>query len=147
VKTGKMEMKKRNVGFTILELLIVMALIAIVGGILYSTVLGADDKGKAKAAALQISSLGQALEMYKLDVGRYPNSAEGLQALIAAPAGAQNWNGPYLTRDKVVPKDPWNSELRYTAPAQSSAYEIVSLGADQKEGGEGVNRDISNISK
>jgi general secretion pathway protein G len=140
-------MKTRNAGFTILELLIVMALIAIVGGILYSTVLGADDKGKSRAAGLQISALGQALEMYKLDVGRYPNSSEGLAALLAAPGGAPNWQGPYLKDKGAALKDPWNNDLRFTSPGQNGGYEIVSLGADGKEGGEGVAKDISNAAK
>jgi general secretion pathway protein G len=144
---GKLEMKKRNAGFTILELLIVMALLAIVGGILYSTILDSGEKGKAGAAKLQISSIGQALDLYKLEVGRYPNSSEGLQALIAAPGGATNWNGPYLKDKGGAPKDPWNNDFRYVSPGQNGGYELISLGADGKEGGEGPNKDISNITK
>ncbi len=140
-------MKTRNAGFTILEILIVMSLIAIIAGVVANTIFGLDDKGKSRAAGLQISALGQALEMYKLDVGRYPNSSEGLQALIAAPSGATNWLGPYLKDKGSSLKDPWSNDLRFTSPGQNGGYEIVSLGADGKEGGEGVAKDISNLAK
>ena len=139
-------MKKRSLGFTILELLIVMALLTIVMGTLYSALAGKGEKAKAGAAGLQINSIGQALDLYKLEVGRYPSSSEGLQALFTAPSGASNWNGPYL-KDKGALKDPWDSDFRYVSPAQNGGYELISLGADRKEGGEGPDKDISNLSK
>ncbi len=88
--------------------------------------------------------LHQALDLYKLELGRYPTTQEGLQALVSAPTGTANWNGPYWKKP-TLPKDPWNNEYRYVSPAQGAPFEIVSLGADGKEGGEGVEKDISSL--
>jgi general secretion pathway protein G len=136
----------RRAGFTLLELLIVLALLAVVGGFLYTGLIEKGETAKASAAKVQIASIGQALDLFKIEVGRYPNSSEGLGALVTAPGGATNWNGPYL-KDKAgaLPKDPWNNDFRYTSPTQSGGYELISLGADGKEGGEGANKDISNL--
>jgi general secretion pathway protein G len=130
-------------GFTLLELLIVMGLLAAIGGFLYANLAGQGDKGKASAAKVHMSTLGQALDLFKLEVGRYPNSAEGLNALMSAPGGVQGWNGPYLKDKGGVPKDPWNNDYRYTAPTSNGGYELLSLGADGREGGDGPAKDIS----
>ena len=82
------------------------------------------------------------LDLYKLEIGRYPTTQEGLQALVSAPAGTANWNGPYWKKQSV-PKDPWGNEYKYSSPAANAPYEIISLGADGKEGGEGPNKDLS----
>ena len=75
-------------------------------------------------------------------MGRYPNTSEGLQALITAPPGMDNWNGPYWKAD-TLPKDPWKNDYKYTQPGQHGAYDIVSMGPDGQEGGDGPNRDIT----
>jgi general secretion pathway protein G len=129
-------------GFTLLELLIVLTLLAVIGGFLASGLGGQQDKGKASAAKVHMSTLGQALDMFKLEVGRYPNANEGLNALLTAPGGVQNWNGPYLRDKGGVPKDPWNNDYRYTSPTANGGYEIKSLGADGQEGGDGPAKDI-----
>ena len=133
---------RRAAGMTLIEILVVLVLIGIVLGIVGGNFIGRGEKAKADAAKIEISQIGQALDLYKLEVGRYPTSQEGLQALISAPAGAGNWNGPYWKK-AVLPKDPWGNEYKYTSPGQTAPYEILSYGADGKEGGEGSNKDIS----
>ena len=129
-------------GMTLIEILVVLVLIGIVLGIVGGNFIGKGEKAKADAAKIEIGQISQTLDLYKLEVGRYPTTQEGLQALIAAPAGVNNWNGPYWKK-AVVPKDPWGNEYKYSSPAQNAPYEIISLGADGREGGEGPNKDIS----
>ena len=130
-------------GMTLIEILVVLVLIGIVMGIVGSNFIGRGEKAKADAAKIDIGQIAQSLDLYKLEVGRYPTTQEGLQALISAPAGTTNWNGPYWKKSSV-PKDPWGNEYKYSAPGQAGPYDITSLGADGKEGGEGVNKDITN---
>jgi general secretion pathway protein G len=134
--------RARQRGMTLIEILVVLVLIGIVLGIVGGNFIGKGEKAKADAAKIEIGQISQTLDLYKLEVGRYPSSQEGLQALISAPAGVSNWNGPYWKKS-TVPKDPWGNEYRYVSPGSKGAYEIVSLGADGKEGGEGPDKDIS----
>ena len=127
---------------TLIEILVVLVLIGIVLGIVGGNFIGRGEKAKADAAKIEIGQIGQALDLYKLETGRYPSSSDGLQALVTAPAGASNWNGPYWKKAQI-PKDPWGNEYRYSSPGQKGAYDILSLGADGKEGGEGANKDIA----
>jgi general secretion pathway protein G len=127
---------------TLIEILVVLVLIGIVLGIVGGNFIGRGEKAKADAAKIEIGQIGQALDLYKLETGRYPSSSDGLQALVTAPAGASNWNGPYWKKSQI-PKDPWGNDYRYTSPGQKGAYDILSLGADGKEGGEGANKDIA----
>ena len=135
--------RSKSAGMTLIEILVVLVLIGIVMGIVGSNFLGRGEKAKADAAKIEIGQISQSLDLFKLEVGRYPSTQEGLQALISAPAGVTNWNGPYWKKQSV-PKDPWGNEYKYAAPGQAGPYDIVSLGADGKEGGEGVNKDITN---
>ena len=128
---------------TLIEILVVLVLIAIVMGIVGGNFIQRGEKAKASAAKIEIGQISQSLDLFKLEVGRYPTTQEGLQALISAPAGLNNWNGPYWKKG-TVPKDPWGNEYKYAAPGQSGPYDIVSLGADGKEGGEGNDKDITN---
>lgn len=132
----------RQRGMTLIEILVVLVLIGIVLGIVGGNFIGKGEKAKADAAKIEIGQIAQTLDLYKLEVGRYPSSQEGLQALISAPAGVANWNGPYWKKS-TLPRDPWGNEYKYVFPGSKSPYEIVSLGADGKEGGEGVDKDIS----
>ena len=127
---------------TLIEILVVLVLIGIVMGIVGGNFLGKGEKAKGDAAKIEINQIGQTLDLYKLEIGRYPTTQEGLQALITAPSGVANWNGPYW-KNGTIPKDPWGNEYRYTAPGQHGPFDIVSLGADGKEGGEGTNKDIT----
>ena len=127
---------------TLIEILVVLVLIGIVLGIVGGNFIGRGEKAKADAAKIEIGQIGQALDLYKLETGRYPSSSDGLQALVTAPGGASNWNGPYWKKSQI-PKDPWGNDYRYTSPGQKGAYDILSLGADGKEGGEGANKDTA----
>ena len=129
-------------GMTLIEILVVLTLIGIVMGIVGGNYLGQGEKAKQKAAKIEIEQIGQTLDLFRLEVGRYPTTQEGLQALISAPAGVPNWNGPYWKK-ATLPKDPWTHEYKYAAPGQHGAYDLYSLGADGKEGGEGNDKDIT----
>jgi general secretion pathway protein G len=142
-------MQRRNVsparmsGMTLIEILVVLVLIGIVMGIVGGNFLARGEKAKADAAKIEIGLIGQSLDLYKLEIGRYPTTQEGLQALISQPSGVNNWNGPYWKKT-TLPKDPWGNDYKYTSPGQTLPYEIISLGSDGKEGGEGSAKDISN---
>jgi general secretion pathway protein G len=139
---GQTKMQRQS-GMTLIEILVVLVLIGIVLGIVGGNFIGRGEKAKGDAAKIEIGQIGQALDLYKLEVGRYPTTQEGLQALIQAPSGAPNWNGPYWKKS-TLPKDPWGNEYKYTSPSQSGGpYDIMSYGADGKEGGEGPNKDIT----
>ena len=127
---------------TMIEILVVLVLIGIVLGIVGGNFIGRGEKAKADAAKIEIGQIGQSLDLYKLETGRYPSSSDGLQALVTAPAGASNWNGPYWKKSQI-PKDPWGNDYRYASPGSKGPYEITSLGADGKEGGEGPDKDIA----
>ena len=134
-------MRRNMSGMTLIEILVVLVLIGVVLGIVGGNFIGRGEKAKADAAKIEIGQIGQSLDLFKLEVGRYPTSQEGLQALISAPPGLTNWNGPYWKKS-TLPKDPWGNEYRYSAPGQHGPYDILSYGADGKEGGEGANKDI-----
>jgi general secretion pathway protein G len=134
--------RARQSGMTLIEILVVLVLIGIVLGIVGGNFIGKGEKAKADAARIEIGQISQTLDLYKLEIGRYPSSQEGLQALISAPAGTPNWNGPYWKKN-TLPKDPWGNEYKYLSPGTKGPYDIISLGADGKEGGEGVDKDIS----
>jgi general secretion pathway protein G len=135
--------RQRQGGMTLMEILVVLVLLGIVMSIVAGNFIGRGEKAKADAARIQIQEISQALDLFKLEVGRYPTQSEGLQALITAPSGANRWNGPYWKQNQV-PKDPWQNEYKYMVPGKNNApYEVISLGADGREGGEGVDKDIS----
>ena len=141
--TKRINATRGSRGFSLLELLVVLLLLGAFAGIFAPKIFGQAEKAKQKAAKLEIDQIGQALDLYKLEIGRYPTSQEGLAALMTAPSGASNWNGPYLKRN-AVPKDPWSNEYRYLSPGdQNRPYDIISLGTDGKEGGDGDGKDIN----
>ena len=129
-------------GFTLIEMLVVIAIIALLAGLVGPAVMDRLGGAKSKTAGIQIADLDKALEIFKLDVGRYPSNAEGLQALVAKPASAGGWNGPYLKGG--LPTDPWGNPYHYANPGPNGGLEILSLGADNAPGGEGENVDVRN---
>ncbi len=120
------EQRRAPRGMTLIEILVVLVLIGIVMGIVGGNFLGKGEKAKADAAKIEINQIGQTLDLYKLEIGRYPTTQEGLQALITAPSGVSNWNGPYW-KNGTIPKDPWGNEYKYTSPGSKGPYDIVSL--------------------
>jgi general secretion pathway protein G len=134
--------RPRSGGMTLIEILVVLVLIGIVMGIVGGNFIGQGETAKRKAAKIQIGQISQTLDLFKLEIGRYPTSQEGLQALITPPAGMSNWNGPYWKQPNV-PKDPWGNEYQYIFPGQHGAYDLVSNGPTGQEGGEGANRAIT----
>ena len=127
-------------GFTLIELIIVATIIVLLAGLVLPQYIRQGEKATAKAAKAQIESLGTALDTFRLDVGRYPTTQEGLQALNQKPLGVDRWDGPYLKKD--VPLDPWGKPYVYKSPGDHGPYDIISYGADGVPGGEDVNRDI-----
>ena len=129
-------------GFTLIELLVVLAIIGLLAGLVGPQVIKHLGESKTKAAKLQIEELSSALDMYRLDVGHYPSSEEGLGALVEQPASAAYWNGPYL-RKKKMPEDPWHNAYHYVTPGEHGKFDIFTYGADDAEGGEGEDRDVN----
>lgn len=130
-----------ELGFTLVEILVVLAIIGLVVGLVGPRVLNYLSDSKSKAAKIQIDSLSSSLDLYFLDAGRYPSSAEGLDALIRNTGNAATWNGPYLKNGKI-PLDPWGNPYAYRSPGQQGPYDIVSFGADGREGGSGAAADV-----
>lgn len=128
-------------GFTLIEILIVATIIALIVGYAANRIFGAGDDAKARLGKSKLAEIAGYLDLYKLDVGKYPSASDGLNALMQAPSGVANWNGPYARAAQL--KDPWNNDIIYRAPGeQNRPFELISLGADGKEGGEGANKDI-----
>ena len=126
-------------GFTILEILIVFILIAGLMAFIAPKIFQQSQKANWQQAQLKLRTLAGEIEMYKLEVGRYP---ENLQALAKQPPGVDRWNGPYAKEDEL--KDAWGNDYRYQVPGTNKPYDLISLGADGREGGEGENKDIVN---
>ena len=129
-------------GFTLLELLVVLAIIGLLAGSVGPKYFGQIGKSEIKVAKAQIDGLEKALDQYRLDVGRYPSTEQGLNALVTAPAGVTRWQGPYLK--KGVPLDPWGNPYVYKAPGSHGDVDILSYGKDGAPGGTGENADITN---
>ncbi len=132
----------RRHGFTLLELLVVMVIIGLLVGYVAPRYFNQVGKSEIKAAQAQINALETALDQYRLDVGRYPSSEQGLSALNTRPAGETRWQGPYLK--KAVPNDPWGKPYQYRFPGEHGDYDLYSFGQDGKPGGEGEAADLVN---
>ncbi len=134
--------RRRQRGFTLIELLVVLAILALIAGFAVPRVMKYLSSAKSQAAEIQIRNLAGALDLYRLETGRYPTSEEGLKALVERPRGARFWNGPYLDRkDGII--DPWGRPYHYKSPGDHGPYDLWTLGADGRPGGEGEDRDIA----
>lgn len=134
---------KTQTGFTLIEIMVVVVIIGILGALVVPNFLGQADETRITAARSDISSIGNALDLYRLHNHNYPSTDQGLEALVNKPSGypeAKNWQTDgYL---KKVPNDPWGNPYQYISPGANGAYDLLSLGADNREGGEGANADI-----
>jgi general secretion pathway protein G len=128
-------------GFTLLELLVVLVVLGLLVSIVGPRYFNQLGKSEGKAAQAQIASIAKALDMYRIDMGRYPSTEQGLAALSAAPANEPRWHGPYL--QKAVPNDPWGRPYTYKSPGDTGEFDLLSLGKDGAAGGTDENADIN----
>jgi general secretion pathway protein G len=143
VPTAARRRANGEAGFTLVELLVVLVILVLIASIIGPRVIGYLGNARSKTADVQIESMVTALELFRIDVGRYPTSAEGLKALVDPPGSIPGWSGPYLAKAEV-PLDPWGRPYVYETGGQNSAgFRIVSYGGDGKEGGTGEDADIS----
>jgi general secretion pathway protein G len=133
---------RKDQGFTLIELMIVLFILGLLAALVAPRLMGRLGKAKQKTTEAQIHLLATALDLFHLDVGRYPTEEEGLKALREKPSNLASWGGPYL--DKPVPKDPWARDYLYKCPGEHGPFDLYSLGADGAPGGEGENQDITN---
>ena len=127
-------------GFTLLELLVVMVIIGLLAGYVGPKFFGQIGKSEVKATRAQIDGLQKSLDQYRLDVGRYPTTEQGLAVLVTKPGDEPRWAGPYLS--KAVPKDPWKNDYQYRSPGEHGEYDLLSYGRDGRPGGEGEDADL-----
>jgi general secretion pathway protein G len=133
---------RSDAGYSLLEVLIVLVIVAMLATLVGPRLFAQLDRSKVTTAEIQAKALSTAVEQMRLDIGRYPTDEENLNLLVTDTSGVEGWMGPYL--DDALPADPWKRAYLYSAPSESSARPIiVSLGADGKEGGEGIDADIS----
>jgi general secretion pathway protein G len=134
---------RSQTGFTLVELLVVLAILGLLAAIAAPQVMRQLGGAKSDAAAIQLEKLGGVLDLYRLEIGAYPSTSEGLTALVDKPtASVPSWNGPYLKNREAL-TDPWGRPYQYRAPGEHGEYDLWSLGADGKPGGDGENRDVA----
>jgi len=132
---------RRRGGFTLLELLVVMVIIALLAGYVGPKYFAQMGKSEVKAARTQLDALGRALDQFRRDTGHYPSTEQGLASLVERPPNEPKWSGPYLT--KAVPLDPWGHSYMFVMPGEHGAYDLLSYGKDGKPGGAGDAAEIT----
>ena len=138
-----MGQRRRERGFSLIEIMVVMVIIGMLMAVVAPRFIRQSEKAAAKAARVQVESMGTTLDTFRLDVGRYPTTQEGLAALIQRPFGIERWDRPYL-KQNVIPPDPWQRPYYYRSPGEGGRpYDLYSLGADGAPGGESDNRDVT----
>jgi general secretion pathway protein G len=141
--SGALRRGRRTAGFTLLELLVVLVILGLLAAVATPQVLNYLARARTQSSGIQINNLAVALDLFRLDVGRYPSEEEGLVSLLKGPAGVQNWLGPYVKRPEML-NDPWGRAYRYRIPGENRDYDLYSLGADNAVGGQGENQDVAN---
>lgn len=136
--TNRYHRRSKHAGFTLMELLVVLTILGLLMSLVGPRVLNQLGGAKTKTAAIQIKDLEQAIEIYKIDTGRFPPTLEALQE----QRGAKGWNGPYLKGD--IPEDPWGNEYHYQFPGDHGDFDIYTLGEDGSPGGDGESQDVNN---
>ena len=137
-----MRQRQHSRGFTLIELLVVLVILGLLAGLVGPNVMKYVGSSKVEVAKAQLEDLSAGLDLFKLDVGRYPSDTEGLRVLVEGNETIPGWNGPYL-RKKRVPLDPWNNAYVYAVPGRGNAYDLYSLGADGEAEGSGEDADLS----
>lgn len=130
-------------GYTLIEVLIVLAIVALLIGLATPLLVNQLQGARSDSARAQVSAIANSVELFFLDADRYPTEAEGLNALVSAPAGVTGWNGPYVSRASSL-IDPWGNPYIYTDSTPAGPYQVSSLGADGAVGGTGENADVTN---
>ncbi len=141
-RRGMPSARRSERGFTLVEMLVVITIIALIMALVGPRVLNYLTDAKIKTAKIQIASFENALDLYYLDANRYPSTSEGLRALVERPGGTAVWTGPYL-KGNTVPNDPWGKPYVYRSPGEHGPYDIMSYGADGQQGGTGADGDIT----
>jgi general secretion pathway protein G len=141
--TPRRRIIRGEAGFTLLEMLVVLAIMGLLAAIVAPQVLKYLGTSRTQTAKVQIQNITAALELFRLDVGRYPSAEEGLNSLVTAPATTPGWNGPYLQKSSAL-KDPWDQAYLYKIPGQHGEVDVYSLGSDKAEGGSGEAKDVGN---
>ncbi len=136
----KKKIREREDGFTLIEILVVVIIIGMLAALVGPKLFGKVGGARLSSAKAQIELFGTALDAFRLDVGRYPTTEEGLKALREKPSGAEGWQGPYLPKE--IPADPWRKAYVYRCPGDHGDYDLISYGLDGVEGGEGENQDV-----
>ena len=135
---------RRESGFTLIEIMVVLVIIAILSALIAPQILGRVDEARVTAARQDIQTIGTALDFYRMDNFKYPTTDQGLEALVNKPddPSVRNWRPEGYLKARSVPKDPWGNEYRYISPGSRGAYDLYSLGADGEQGGEGADADV-----
>lgn len=141
-RSGQRDRHRHARGFTLIELLVVLVILGLLAAFAAPQVLNYLGRAKTDAARAQVQNIASILDLYRLDVGSYPSQQDGLEALLEQPADAARWNGPYVKRRDAL-TDPWGRMYVYRFPGEHGAYDLYSLGADNGEGGDGEDQDIT----
>jgi len=134
--------RRLHSAFTLVELLVVLVLLSLLASLVAPRVVGYVGSSQRKTAQIQVADITAALDLYLLDLGRYPNTEQGLKALVIPPSGAPRWRGPYLSKP-LVPLDPWGRPYQYRSPGEHGPFDLYSFGADGKRGGEEEDGDVT----
>ena len=133
--------RRQNAGVTLLEVIVTLAMIALIVGLVAPRLMENFGRAKSQAAEVHMNNIAAALQLYYIDIGQYPSEAEGLTALLEAPDAAQNWRGPYVD-DAEDLNDPWGRPLIFKAPAETKPFSLSTLGRDGHPGGTGEDTDL-----